>query len=213
MSAIICTKCGRDWGDTSYDFCLDCGNRLRDEIDIPTLAYTPSKKPVKDTQTKKKAVKIFTPKETEEFSFIRSEFDVMLSVDAAIMEFSTERAKMSWAVQISGLELILRAYVENAIKFLPFYYLSYQQIMVTTQEGESINFHMRWHSSNQLPLFDVTAMLLRFGLASLSRGQNVEYRYTKRMHRFMYWIQYSDVEISPPSCSPLIIHPPASSTT
>ena len=33
----ICGKCGRDYGEASYQFCLDCGTQMIREDDLPTL--------------------------------------------------------------------------------------------------------------------------------------------------------------------------------
>lgn len=135
----------------------------------------------------------FASREQGEFEYFHAELDVLIRVSA-----STEMDHHYWRVYVSALELLLLCYRKSQDYFAPSEITEYKFVSIS-ESSEEINFSLsRWYQGSAWEY--IRCDLLKFGLISKGRGSSYYPEYTKRMRRFIYWIEYNRIIPSKSAC-------------
>lgn len=137
---------------------------------------------------------IFTAREDLEFEYVRSSLDYLTRAFADQIvntRQSAPKPKGYWDVRVSVLELLLMCYADNPVS-LGMYdsWEKDREAILEHQDGDEIRFRLAMSSD----LYDPIPRLIKYGLVSLKRDWNGHYNYTKKMHRFVHWIEYNQLK-------------------
>lgn len=211
-----CPGCKEELIEQAIAFCTSCGYQLVASDDLPTLetnfqarqattlvfADSEISKPNPKKETNRS--RIFTSAEVADFEDIFGNLDVLMRVSATNVEDErspdrdTINRKGAWNVQASLLELLLKCYYQDSILFGSFDLSGDREIISEAEDGRSVAFILNFGDYDVS--IDPRPLLFKFDLISTQTTDRWYYRFTKRMHRFVRWIEYNEITPSKSTC-------------
>lgn len=200
----------REWNLTNYSTILPSvvGEIWRSYLDRVVVDATRNEKLKRleleievDRLKKKASGSIFTPKEETEFDYLRKSLDIELElkIGAYALDYDEILRERRWmgnfTVVKSFLDLLVGEFRQNH-RFLSnrdFRQTRERILNLLGEIGAEYSFGEVFPFSNFIPT------LIKFELLSNNRDYVESYEYTKKMRRFVYWLEYHKIEYRQPS--------------
>lgn len=145
---------------------------------------------------------IFSPREKAEFEYIFSQLDKTVDFDADSNDSDDRNGKSQvrkgcWRAHFPVLLLLLSAFDGNHETFTGITEFDGKTFDARCDDGleRSFSLNLKWNSYNPLP------ELIKLGLVGATRRYYHERPYTRKMLRFVLWMEFFGLEPSRPKCS------------